>query len=198
MSRVTVRSAGIVARVFSCKAEDIVSKAKNSAIYADGAPEVAPIKPWPDPVGGFRLRHYPLGKYDSPDPSPLKMRVFRSTNLMINVFLPWTKNRDETKLSPHSHDDFEQMSLGLDGSFIHHIRYPWTSDRSTWRDDEHEHYDSPSVLVIPARAIHTSQNVGNGVARLVDIFGPPREDFSLKPGFVLNAEEYPLPPSLRQ
>ncbi len=197
-SRVAARSAGVVARVFSCKAEDLAARAMNSETYADGAPEVTPIEPWPDPVGGFRLRHYALENYDSPDPSPLKMRVFRSTNLMINIFLPWTSRRDETKLSPHWHDDFEQMSLGLEGSFMHHLRYPWTSDKTSWRNDEHELYRSPSVLVIPARVIHTSQDVGDGVARLVDIFGPPRADFSLKPGFVLNADEYPLPAALRQ
>lgn len=195
-SCVTADSAGIVTRIFSCRADDIASMAKNANTYADGAPEITPIVPWPDPIGGFRLRHYSLEQFDSPDPSPLKMRVFRSTNLMINIFLPWTQCRDETKLSPHSHDDFEQISLGLEGSFVHHIRYPWTSDKTGWRDDEHEYYDSPSVLVIPARAIHTSQNVGKGTARLVDIFGPPRPDFSLKPGFVLNAADYPLPPSL--
>jgi hypothetical protein len=197
-SLVTARTTGLVARIFSCKAEDILARAKNMATYADGAPEVAPIAPWPDPVGGFKLRHYPMERYDSPDPSPLKMRVFRSTNLMVNIFLPWTKRRDETKLSPHWHDDFEQISLGLQGSFVHHLRYPWISDKTAWRDDEHEHHDSPSVLVIPARVVHTSQDIGEGVTRLVDVFGPPRADFSLKPGFVLNADDYPVPPSLRQ
>jgi len=192
-SQITVRKAGTVVRVFSSKASDLAAAAVNAATYADGAPEVTPITPWPDPVGGFRLRHYDLSKIASPDPSPLKMRVFRSTNLMINIFVPWTARRDESKLSPHSHENFEQMSLGLKGSFVHHLRYPWTPDKAKWRDDEHEHYESPSVLVIPARVIHTSQNVGDGSAWLIDIFAPPRMDFSSKPGFVLNAEDYPTP-----
>ncbi len=192
-SRVTVRTGGTVVRVFSNKASDLTAAAGNAANYADGAPEVAPITPWPDPVGGFRLRYYDLRKIDSPDPSPLKMRVFRSTNLMINVFLPWAKRRDATKLSPHWHDDFEQMSLGLQGSFVHHLRYPWASDKTRWREDEHENYDSPSVLVIPAGVIHTTQDVGQGTTWLIDIFGPPRMDFSSRPGFVLNADEYPIP-----
>ena len=99
-SRMTVRTGGTVARIFSDRATDVMAVANNRATYADGAPEVAPIKAWPDPVGGFRLRHYPLAQYDSPDPSPLKMRVFRSTNLMINIFLPWTKRRDEFQAQP--------------------------------------------------------------------------------------------------
>ena len=135
-----------------------------------------------------------MADYKSPDPSPLKMRVFRSTNLMINIFEPWSKRRDESKLSPHSHDDFEQISLGLKGGFAHHLRYPWTSDKGSWRPDEHEVYAaSPSVLVIPARVIHTSHDIGEGMTWLIDIFGPPRADFSSKPGFVLNEKDYPMP-----
>jgi len=194
-SRVSVRKAGAVVRVFSSKASDLATAAINAAIYADGAPEVTPTAPWPDPVGGFRLRHYDLSRIASPDPSPLKMRVFRSTNLMINIFVPWTSRRDERKLSPHSHVDFEQISLGLKGSFVHHLRYPWSPDKTRWRNDEHERYDSPSVLVIPARVIHTTQDVGEGITWLIDIFGQPRMDFSSKPGFVLNAAEYPMPQS---
>jgi hypothetical protein len=192
-SAITVRKAGTVVRIFSSKASDLMAAAKNAATYGDGAPEVTPVTPWPDPVGGFRLRHYDLSRIASPDPSPLKMRVFRSTNLMINIFIPWTTRRDERKLSPHSHEDFEQMSLALKGKFVHHLRYPWSPDKTRWREDEHEHYDSPSVLVIPARVIHTTQDVGEGTAWLIDIFAPPRLDFSSKPGFVLNAAEYPMP-----
>jgi hypothetical protein len=192
-SAMTVRKAGTVVRIFSSKASDLMAVAKNAATYGDGAPEVTPITPWPDPVGGFRLRHYDLSRIASPDPSPLKMRVFRSTNLMINIFIPWTTRRDERKLSPHSHEDFEQMSLALKGKFVHHLRYPWSPDKTRWREDEHEHYDSPSVLVIPARVIHTTQDVGEGVTWLIDIFAPPRLDFSSKPGFVLNAADYPMP-----
>jgi hypothetical protein len=192
-SQISMPSGGRVVRIFTTKAADLAAASKNAAVYADGAPEITPIVPWPEPAGGFRLRHYDLTTIPSPDPSPLKMRVFRSTNLMINIFLPWTKRRDEHKLSPHSHDDFEQMSLCLKGSFVHHLRYPWSPDKTRWRDDEHEHYDSPAVLVIPARVVHTTQDVGDGTTWLVDVFAPPRMDFLAKPGFVLNAAEYPMP-----
>ena len=193
-STITVQKPGTIARVFSNKATDLCNLAVNATTYAGGAPEVTPITPWPDPVGGFKLRHYKMSEHKSPDPSPLKMRVFRSTNLMINVFERWSRRRNESKLSPHSHDDFEQISLGLMGGFAHHLRYPWTSDKNSWRPDEHEVYaSSPSVLVIPARVIHTSHDIGDGTTWLIDIFGPPRRDFSAKAGFVLNEKDYPMP-----
>ncbi len=193
-SKITVTKPGTIARIFSNKADDLCAAAVNAAAYADGAPEVTPITPWPDPVGGFKLRHYKLTDYKSPDSNPLKMRIFRSTNLMVDIFEPWTERRNESKLSPHSHEDFEQVSLGLKGGFAHHMRYPWTPDKATWREDEHEIYvSSPSVLVIPARVIHTSHDVGDGVTWLIDVFGPPRRDFSEKPGMVLNAKDYPMP-----
>jgi hypothetical protein len=193
-SRVTVRKSGMLARVFSKRAADLAKAAVNAATYADGAPEVADLKPWPDPSGGFKLRHYDLSKIESPDSHPLKMRVFRSTNLMVNIFMPWQTRRDETKLSPHSHEDFEQISLSMEGAFVHHLRYPWAPDKTRWREDEHARYDaSPSVLVIPARVLHTTQDIGEGTTWLVDVFGPPRMDFSSKPGFVINAADYPMP-----
>lgn len=192
-SDIRMKEAGRIVRIFSAHANDLAQFASNAEIYNEGAPEVAPLTAWPDPIGGFKLRHYPLDNYPSPDPSPLKMRIFRSTNMMVNIFMPWERRRDETKLSPHSHDDFEQISLCLDGSFVHHLRYPWTPDKTKWRSDEHEHYDTPSAVVIPARVIHTTQDVGPGTTWMVDVFAPPRIDFSQRAGMVLNAADYPMP-----
>ena len=83
--------------------------------------------------------------------------------------------------------------MSFAGEFIHHLRYPWTHDMAQWRDDDHISIGSPSVTIMPATVTHTTQDVGTEDGLLVDIFAPPRLDFSLKPGFVLNADEYPLP-----
>jgi mannose-6-phosphate isomerase-like protein (cupin superfamily) len=189
-SRVRAKGAGHIVRVLSNRATDLLAMAQNAGAYADGAPEVAPLVPWPDPVGGFRLRNYRPFDYEKPDTN---MRIFRSTNLMINVMTKRSSPRDTAKLSPHSHDDFEQASLLLEGDYIHHLRYPWVPDMSAWRADEHLEIGSPSVTVIPAKVVHTSRNVGDIRSWLIDIFAPPRRDFSVKPGMVLNADDYPMP-----
>ncbi|WP_304309073.1 hypothetical protein [Pseudacidovorax intermedius] len=189
-SRVVMKAAGQVVRIFSHRAADLLALAGNAADYARPTPEVAPLVPWPTPADGFRLRHYPLAQHTQADSN---MRIFRSTNLMVNVMTPRMVARDVRKLSPHSHADFEQGSLALRGDWVHHMRYPWTADMNDWREDEAIQVGSPSLTVIPPKVIHTSRNTNDGGAWLLDIFAPPRMDFAGKPGKVANEQDYPLP-----
>jgi hypothetical protein len=112
---------------------------------------------------------------------------------MVNVLPEDDQPRDPTQLSPHHHDDFEQVSLQVHGDYVHHMRVPWTPDSSTWRDDEHQRCTAPAVVVIPPPLVHTSQSVEAMHHWLIDVFAPPRRDFSERPGWVRNADEYPMP-----
>jgi hypothetical protein len=180
---------GVVIRLFSTVADDLRAQASNAAAYAEPDPRCAPLVPWPDPVGGFRLRVYRLA--DTPIAPGRFGRIFRTTNLMVNFLAEEPAPRDPHKLSPHHHDDFEQISMAVKGRFVHHIRYPWGPDSAQWRDDEHREIATPSICVIPPPTVHTTQGIGPH-QQLLDIFSPPRIDFSAS-GWVLNAEDYPQP-----
>lgn len=166
-------------------------QARNAGAYQQPHPRVRPLQPWPAPHGGGHMRVYHLA--DVPQDPTRFGRIFRTRSFMVNFLAPNDGPRDPAKLSPHHHDDFEQISLAVSGQFAHHIRTPWISDSRAWREDEHHTVASPSVTVIPPPTVHTSAAIGSGRNQLIDIFAPPRTDFSAQPGWVLNAEEYPQP-----
>jgi mannose-6-phosphate isomerase-like protein (cupin superfamily) len=192
-SRVEALEDGFVHRVLS-KRSPLHGRGRtdDSPVHAqvDFVPELVP---WPDPAGGFRLRHYPLTDFEHLEG---KQRIFRTTNLMIKLAPAKDSRRSPHELSPHSHADFEQASLVVHGEWIHHMRLPWGSDSAQWLDDEHHRIGAPSVTVIPPTVIHTSQSVGQHLNQLIDIFSPPRLDFSLA-GRVTNERDYPLPEGVR-
>lgn len=182
---------GFLIRVFSSAASAFCDLASNADAYRS-ASDVAPLNPWPEPIDGFRLRVYRLADFENDVGFG---RLFRSTNLMINIFKPSAGPRDLSRLTPHDHADFEQGSLTLAGDFIHYLRTPWGPDRSQWREDQFQACSDCSLMIIPPRMVHTTSWSGEG-ARLVDVFAPPRTDFSQKPGWVRNAVEYPMPKTL--
>lgn len=186
-SQLEVLTDGVVIRLYSAEADDLRDGSLNADAYAYPDLRCARLEPWPDPVGGFRLREYRLA--DFPISEKRFGRIFRTTNLMVNFLAEESGPRNPLKLSPHQHEDFEQVSLALKGRFIHHIRYPWGPDATQWQEDEHREIATPSVCIIPPRTIHTSQGIGS-CQQLVDIFSPPRSDFS-EAGWVLNANDYP-------
>lgn len=189
-SGVTLPEGGTVVRLFTAQAADLVALCPNARAYDGGRSHIPPFAPWPEPAGGYRIRAYSL------DVAPQEGRfgrIFRCTTFMVNFLDVQVGPRDPKKLSPHHHDDFEQCSLALSGRFTHHLRWPWTVDRHDWQADQHLDMGAPSSLVIPPPVIHTTEASSAGSNALVDIFCPPRMDFSLQEGWVLNAADYPLP-----
>jgi hypothetical protein len=190
-STLTSTGTGPIVQLIQSDETEWAAKASNAGSYATPHPQVAPLDPWPEPVDGYRWRTYRMA--DVPDDPGRFGRLFRTRAFMVNFLAPIGRPRDPRRLSPHTHDDFEQCSLVVAGSYIHHIQTPWGTDGTAWRPEDHERVGSPSVAIIPPPTVHTSQAIGHGTNHLIDIFAGPRTDFSAKPGWVLNAETYPAP-----
>jgi mannose-6-phosphate isomerase-like protein (cupin superfamily) len=189
-SSIKSNTKGRIILFYTTENKDLTELCNNNRSYENRHDFLPNFKKWPEPVGGFKVRSYSLDVADEPNRFG---RIWRCTTFMINVIPGFDGPRDVQHLSPHSHDDFEQGSYVLEGEFTHHIRWPWTSNMNDWKEDEHVVCKSQSLTVIPPRAIHTSCAIGASINQLIDIFSPPREDFSLKAGWVLNADEYPMP-----
>lgn len=189
-SKVTLRDGGELVRLFTTRNEDLAEACANARGYDIPRSHIPPFEAWPEPKDGWAVRSYSL---DVAPEAGRFGRIFRCTTLMVNVLDPFEGPRDPSKMSPHHHDDFEQGSLALSGQFTHYLRWPWTSDMADWQEDKALEMGAPSMLVIPPPVIHTTRATGSGANLLVDIFSPPREDFSAKPGWVLNASDYPMP-----
>jgi hypothetical protein len=188
-SKITFPNGGRVVRLFSSRASDLAAKCANAASYEKPHANIPPFEPWPEPHGGYKIRVYSL---DVPkDPSRMG-RIWRCTTLMINLtYLNGPTDPDKV-FPPHHHDDFEQGSLALAGTWTHYLRWPWTTEIKTWRNDVHAIVQSPSITVIPPPVIHTSASHA-AENQLADIWAPPRLDFSMNKGWVLNADDYPMP-----
>lgn len=182
-----------VVRLFTSRSEDMLAKARNAEAYREPHPNVAPFEPWPDAPEGHAIRAYRLADLVVTQDPTRPGQLLRCSTFMVNFLAPRVGPRDPEKLSPHHHDDFEQCSLAVEGEYVHHLRTPWSKRRSEWREDQHLRCGSPSVTVIPPPMIHTSEAAGAGNNQLIDIFCPPRLDFSQTPGRVLNEDTYPLP-----
>lgn len=117
-----------------------------------------------------------------------RLKMLQTDTLSIN-WVEYQDARDRSKLSPHSHANFEQGSLAIEGDFIHHLRVQWGPDANAWREDEHLAAGPASMIAIPVQLIHTTEGVGSGRHLLIDVFSPPREDFIGK-GWVANAADY--------
>lgn len=189
-STVTVTGQGRVIRLLTTRSADIAGLAANAASYDERHENIAPYEPWPEPVGGYRIRTYDLTVEPLKNPP---FRLYRCTTFMVNFIDPKQGPRDPAKMSPHKHDDFEQCSIVLAGEYVHHIRWPWTTNKANWRDDEHQRVVAPAVTVIPPPSLHTSEAVSAGTNHLIDVFCPPRFDFSAMDGWVFNAADYPAP-----
>jgi hypothetical protein len=163
-------------------------QAINQSAYAQPDPRIAPADSAyarAKPIDGIEI--IDIDATAAPADNP-RLKMFQTDTLSIN-WVEYDGLRDRTKLSPHSHDNFEQGSLAIHGEFVHHLRVPWTGNATLWRDDVHLRAGPASLTVVPVKLIHTSEGSNEGRHLLIDVFSPPRRDFIAK-GWVANSADY--------
>jgi mannose-6-phosphate isomerase-like protein (cupin superfamily) len=182
---------GAVWRGFTALNADLRDKAPNSREYAGHPAGVAPVEPWPMPRDGYKIRVYHLD--DTPAGKP---HCYVHRTAMTNFAWPVaTRPRRTDAMSPHTHEDFEQVSIIHSGTMVHHMRRAWSRNLSEWLPDEHVILTSPAIAISKPPDVHTTQAVTAGErVGLIDFFAPVRWDFSNIDGMVVNRGEYPMLP----
>lgn len=190
-SSIRFSTEGSVWRGFTSLNTDLLDRAPNSGEYAEHPAGLAPVEPWPMPRGGYKIRVYRLD--DTPAGKP---HCYVHRTAMTNFGWPVaTKPRRADALSPHTHEDFEQVSIIHSGTMVHHMRRAWSRNLNEWLPDEHVILTAPAVAISKPPDIHTTQAVTAGEpVGLIDFFSPVRWDFSNIDGMVVNRDEYPMLP----
>lgn len=78
----TLRGTGRAVTIATTRSEALAARAANAGSYEQPHPHVAPLIPWPEPAGGYRVRTYRL---DVPSLENPPFRIFRCSSFMVNA-----------------------------------------------------------------------------------------------------------------
>lgn len=175
---------------FSGLGSDLFDRCPNNDEYKDSPEGMAPIETWPEPIDGYRVRVYNL--FQQPAGRP-QCFVHRTAMANFGYGFPAVSGaKPDWQLTPHSHKDFEQLSIVHSGTHIYHMRRAWGRDSTEWLPDEHIPISSPGVAVAKPPDIHTIQLVSNGIpGGVLDFFCPIRADYASREGTITNRADYP-------
>lgn len=192
-STVELMESGHVWLGFTALARDLIERCPNYDEYEPPVERISSIERWPEPSGGYRIRIYNL--FERPAGT---QQSFVSSTALVNFgygFPGPAEAKPDTQLTPHNHDDFEQLSLVHSGTHVYHMRRIWGRDGTAWRPDEHVAISAPGIAVAKPPDIHTIQLVSNGIpGGVIDFFCPIRDDYARREGMINNRAEYPLRP----
>nr|MDQ2698600.1 hypothetical protein [Actinomycetota bacterium] len=151
-AEVELTEEGGVWLAFTSNAADLVKKSPNYEEYEPAVDNIAPLFELGMPVDGYKLKHYDLTA------APAGPRCFVHRTAMAKFRWPFrAQPRDPEKMSPHDHEDFEQASLIMAGTVVHHMRRHWTRNSREWLPDEHQVVIAPAVAISKPPDIHTTQ-----------------------------------------
>jgi hypothetical protein len=183
----TLNAPGLIVALFSDFSAERASTAGNAAEYVRANARVAPVDTPYHRASAEGARVIEVDRIEPAAGRP-RLKMIQSATMSIN-WVEYEGERDRTKLSPHSHEDFEQGSLAIHGAYLNHLRLPWGPDATAWREDLHVGAPEKSLTVIPPGIIHTTEGVGPGRHLLIDIFAPARADF-IEKGWIANSGDY--------
>jgi len=180
------KAPGRVIRFFSPVPDAFAALAINGRDYAAPTARANPIGAKFVHGEGSGIRVYPIDglKSDRPGRPP----SFQSETMNV-MWIEQDGPHDRAKLSPHSHEGFEEGAVVVAGDYVQHLRTPWASDAGQWREDEHRRCVPGTLTIVPPEVIHTSEALGAGRHIMLNIFAPARADH-IKSGMVLNAKDY--------
>lgn len=191
-SEVELLEEGSVWTGFTTAAADLLQLCQNETEYEPPVEHIAPVTPMGEPVGGYALRHYDLTA------APDGPRCFVHRTAMVKFRWPFRQEpRDPEKMSPHDHEDFEQASLFIRGTAVHHMRRHWGRNSREWLPDEHQVVVAPAVAISKPPDIHTTRAVTRGEpVGWVDFYSPVRWDILQTGGMITNDGIYPPPETI--
>ena len=106
--------AGSVVRIFSARTEDVMARCRNADAFIESDPHVTPCAAVAGSGGRLSHPHLPAG--GRAGRAGRFGRIFRCSTIMVNYCRRTTGRGTRASCRPHHHDDFEQISLQLQGS----------------------------------------------------------------------------------
>lgn len=139
---------------FSPVPEALASLAINGEDYATLRSQITPLDPTFVRADGPQIRVYEMDHLASERPGRPPTIQSETMNVM---WLGRGSPHDRSQLAPHSHDDFEEGAIVVDGHYIQHLRTPWTADARRWRADEHRTCGPGTITIVPPTVIHATE-----------------------------------------
>ncbi|MDV8009236.1 cupin domain-containing protein [Rhodococcus sp. IEGM 1318] len=111
------------------------------------------------------MQHLPVAvNWDEIDEETIRPGVRRKIYSTPDVMLCWHHLSRGMVLRPHSHDDFDQLALILEGEADYYV------------DEIPHRMRAGSMLFVPAKRPHYIEPVTEFCIN-IDVFAPPRKDY---------------------
>jgi hypothetical protein len=166
---IELKARGRLIRFFSPVPEALASLALNGEDYAIPRVQISQLERTFVRADGRQIRVYEIDRFASERPG--RPPTVQSETMDV-MWIERGSPHDRSQLAPHSHDDFEEGAIVVDGHYMQHLRTPWTADARQWRDDEHRACGPGTITIVSPTVIHTTETIGEGRHIMLNFFSP--------------------------